>query len=100
MKKFFTLIILVILSPGIVVGQLSEGFDGFSQTGSGIAFSLTGWTLESNGGTETWEARSSSNDNYASASAYNSQEAMDVWIVSPQIDISNLNSPTLKFDII
>ena len=99
MKKFFTLIILVILSPGIVVGQLSEGFDGFSQTGSGIAFSLTGWTLESNGGTETWEARSSSNDNYASASAYGSQEAMDVWIVSPQIDISNLNSPTLKFDI-
>ena len=99
MKKFFTLIILVILSPGIVVGQFTEGFGGFSQTGSGIAFSLTGWTLESNDGTETWEARSSSNDNYASASAYNSQEAMDVWIVSPQIDISNLNSPTLKFDI-
>lgn len=99
MKKFFTLIILVILSPSIVVGQFSEGFGGFSQTGSGIAFSLTGWTLESNDGTETWEARSSSNDNYASASAYNSQETMDVWIVSPQIDISNLNSPTLKFDI-
>ena len=63
MKKFFTVIKLVILLPGIVVGQWSEGFGGFPQTGSGIAFSLTDWTLESNGGTETWEARRSSSGN-------------------------------------
>ena len=98
MKKFFTLIKLVILLPGIVVGQLSEGFNGFSQTGSGMAFSLTDWTLESNGGTETWEARSSSGNNYAQASAYQSTEAMDVWIISPQIDISSLSNPIFKFD--
>ena len=98
MKKFFTLIKLVTLLPGIVVGQFSENFDGFSQTGSGIAFSLTGWTLESNGGTETWEARSSSGNNYAQAGAYQSTEAMDVWIISPQIDISSLSNPVFKFD--
>ncbi len=98
MKHFYALLFLSALLQAQEPLPYLETFDSFTETGSTVNFSLDGWTLESNGGTETWEARSFSGNNFAQATSYQSGENMDVWIVSPAIDLSSATSPVFTFD--
>lgn len=76
---------------------LSEDFSGLTEFDP---VSLPDWTNQNvNGGSTFWQARNFNNDGYAQTSAFGSDESpLEVWLVTPSIDLSNSTSGTLTFE--
>lgn len=85
-------------SAGSVGGSVvlfNENFDATSIS----QLETDGWiNTNINGGSEKFELRTSSGNKFMQASAYNSDESpMEVWLVTPAIDLSNTVDEELTF---
>lgn len=92
-------------TPANVVGDIyeEEPFDNNpSGTGSGKKMDIAGWTnVDLTGGTSIyWQCRTYSGNNYTQVSSYQSGALNDVWLISPQVDLTNATSPRFAFDIV
>lgn len=75
-----------------------ENFESLTSTGNNQPVALPGWVSVSvNGGTELWEARSFNNNKYAQASAFGIAETMNVWLVTPALNLDEYIQETLRF---
>lgn len=77
-----------------------ENFEEISNVGPGAVIDLPEWTnVNVSGGDWKWDAREYSSNKYAQISAFNSgQDPMEVWLVTPGIDLSGITGATFKFD--
>jgi hypothetical protein len=60
---------------------------------------ILGWTSKDLQGDLNWLARSYSGNLYAQISSYNSGAINEVYLISPEIDLSNAIAPEFAFDI-
>lgn len=75
-----------------------ENFESIATVGNNRPVALTGWTsISTNGGTENWEARSFSGNKYAQASSFGTGETLNVWLITPSIDLSSSTNETFSF---
>jgi hypothetical protein len=76
----------------------SESFEAFDAIEDYVA---QGWTnVNVSGGNTLWQIGNFSNNNYAQISGFNSNEDdIDVWLVTPSINMDATTSEELSFDI-
>jgi hypothetical protein len=73
----------------------SEDFEGITNIGQ-----LNGWiNVNTAGGTLTWGTGSFSNNRYAQISGFNSNQSYDVWLVTPEIDLSGSSLEQFRVDL-
>lgn len=73
----------------------SEDFEGITNIGQ-----LSGWiNVNTTGGTLTWGTGSFSNNRYAQISGFNTSQTYDVWLVTPEIDLSGSTLEQFRLDI-
>jgi hypothetical protein len=76
-----------------------ENFESIATVGNNRPVTLTGWqSISTNGGTENWEARSFSGNKYAQASGFGIAEEMNVWLITPAIDLSASSNETFSLE--
>lgn len=85
--------------PADVRGEdhMIEDFSSYSVKYENIA--KNGWFTTDLKGTKAWQANVFSDNWYAQMSSNNSKEVNDVWMVSPQIDLTKATNPRFTFDI-
>ncbi len=99
----FTALVTMVLSsctkssdieyPRLKQVYFSENFD--STTGSALP---TGWTSYAEFGSKLWTSGTYAGSGYASVSAYNSGDAVNVsWLISPAIDLDQHDGESLSF---
>lgn len=69
-------------------------------TGTGIKFDMKDWINVDLQGNIYWQARNYSNNKYIQVSSYKSGALNDVWLITPEIDLSTTTNPYFKFDIV
>jgi len=80
------------------VFYLKADFEGLT-AGSGVAVALDGWINNDVIGAKTWECRAYSGNQYAQASANNSGTLNEIWLISPQVDLTEGLAPIFTFDV-
>jgi len=75
----------------------SENFEGVTV---GEDININGWrNVNVSGGSRKYDGREFSGNKYAQVSAFNSNESpMEVWLVTPGLNLSGAANPTLNFD--
>jgi len=71
----------------------------FSATVDYEAIEISGWTNYAEAGDGLWEARSYDDNSYAQFSAYKAGGEAIAWLISPEIDMSEVDNPTFSFDV-
>lgn len=72
-----------------------EDFNDISNLGQ-----LNGWiTTNTSGGNLTWVSGNFNDNGYAQVSGFNSSQAYDAWLVTPEIDMSGSSLEEFKLDI-
>jgi hypothetical protein len=81
------------------IPALKAGFvENFNDINFNQNFDYVGWTNFAESGTKLWIERNFSGDGYIQFSSFQSNEALNVgWAITPAIDVSTMNSPTLSF---
>lgn len=81
---------------------LSVNFeDNPAGAGSGTVVDLPGWLTTTSNASYFWQCRSYSGNLYAQASGLNnSGNSAELWMISPQINLSGTTAPGLSFDIV
>jgi len=70
----------------------------FESQSSHSDINLNGWTNIIENGTRKWQARTYNNNLYAQFSSYQSNDAANTaWLVSPELDLTNLNNIIFSF---
>lgn len=73
-------------------------FVDFENQSDNVDISLTGWINTATAGNRVWRARSFSNNLYAQANAFNSQDPTnESWLISPPIDLDAMDDPKIEF---
>ena len=73
----------------------SEDFEGITNIGQ-----LQGWlNVNTTGGTLTWGTGSFNNNRYAQISGFNTNQTYDVWLVTPEINLSGSSLEEFRLDI-
>ncbi|MCH8534981.1 MAG: DUF5689 domain-containing protein [Flavobacteriaceae bacterium] len=73
----------------------SEDFNGISDLGQ-----LNGWDIvNTTGGSLNWVRGSFDGNGYAQISGFNSDQAYDAWLVTPEINLGNSSLEEFKLDI-
>lgn len=60
---------------------------------------IKGWQTQDLLGTFSWQGRSYNNNIFANASSYNSKGKNDIYMISPEYNLSAINNPHLSFDV-
>ncbi|MEJ2595118.1 MAG: DUF5689 domain-containing protein [bacterium] len=60
--------------------------------------SISGWLNLALQGSRTWQARAFDNNIYAQATAYNSGEVNETWLITPKINLDGMVNPVFEFD--
>ena len=60
---------------------------------------LEGWINVDLVGTYKWEGRSFSGNNYANVSSYKSKGKNDLWLITPAVELENVEGIKLSFDV-
>ncbi len=78
-----------------------QKFEGYT-AGSGVAVNIDGWiNKDVTGGSIFWQMRTYSSNNYAQVSSYQSAAKNEVWLITPNVDLTNsTTTPKFSFDII
>lgn len=77
----------------------AEDFESIATVGNNRPVTLANWvSISTNGGAEKWEARSFSGNKYAQASSFGTGETMNVWLITPAIDLSASSNETFSFE--
>lgn len=75
-------------------GAINESFD---QIGNNDEVILTGWINAAVKGSRTWLGKVFDGNHYAQATAFNDEaQEMEVWLVTPEIDVSE--TPSFSFE--
>ena len=80
------------------VFYLRADFEGIS-SGTNVAVALPGWINKDISGAIFWQCRAYSGNQYAQVSANNSNAENEVWMITPQVDLSQAAQPKFSFDI-
>ena len=73
----------------------SEDFEGITNIGQ-----LQGWiNVNTTGGTLTWGTGTFSGNRYAQISGFNTSQTYDVWLVTPEINLSGSSMEEFRVDI-
>lgn len=82
-----------------VVGEtfLKENFDK-GYTASEVV-NKNGWQSKDLKGTYNWQVKTYDGNFFAEVSSYKSTGDNEIWMITPQIDLSKITNPTLSFDI-
>ncbi len=83
-------------NPTVVGMPFEEGFDGLLDYDN---IALEGWTNQDvSGSTRVWQSRSFDSNVYAQLSAYNASSAVEAWLVTPGVDLTDATAPALSFE--
>ncbi len=75
---------------------VSETFDSYA---ANATLNQNGWITKALKGAKLWTAGVYSGNGYAQTSSYGSGEANDIWLVTPQADLTLAANPKLSFDV-
>ena len=59
---------------------------------------IPGWLNVAVEGGRTWQAKQFDNNVYAQATAYNSGEVNETWMITPKINLDGMDNPIFEFD--
>lgn len=103
-----TTIKAIAVKSGLDNSNIAEGtfeitnqllFEDFETSTEDEEININGWSVYAEIGTENWEGRTYDNNKYASMSSYQSADASNKsWLISPEIDLSNMAAATLNFE--
>ncbi len=81
-----------------VVGKILKSED-FETLKAYDNVTINGWQTQDLVGTYSWQGRSYNSNIFANASSYNSKGKNDIYMISPQMDLSAIDNPHLSFDV-
>ena len=80
------------------VFYLNTNFEGIS-SGTNVAVALPGWINKDILGAVYWQCRAFSGNQYAQVTSNNSNAENEVWLITPQVDLSQAAEPDFSFDM-
>ena len=76
------------------VTSIDEDFEGQEDFDP---ISIPGWLNVALDGSRTWQAKLFDNNIYAQATAYNSGEVNETWMITPKINLDGMSNPVFEF---
>ncbi len=98
MKKTLTIFMLLLLLNYAAKADntFNEDFETVTQNEE---IALAGWTNHAETGTVKWIGKSYSDNLYAQMSSYNSGEENIAWLISPAVNLDEIENDALFFDV-
>lgn len=75
---------------------VSETFDSYA---ANATLNQNGWITKAVKGAKLWTAGIYNANGYAQTSSFGSGEVNDIWLVTPQADLTSSSNPKLSFDV-
>lgn len=80
------------------VASFNADFEGLT-TSSSTPLTLDGWINQDIKGSLFWQCRVSSNNQYAQVTSNNSNAENEIWLITPQIDLTQIGAPRFSFSV-